>query len=63
MTMKRQCMSCGHQGLVHHEDDQESLSFNGETATLALQAGFVPLAGKASWTRKVASGMPWHMTI
>lgn len=45
--MTRQCMSCGHQGMVHHEDYHETLSFNGETTTLTGLAGwFCPSCGE-----------------
>ncbi|MDX5934968.1 type II toxin-antitoxin system MqsA family antitoxin [Acidithiobacillus thiooxidans] len=47
MTMTRQCMSCGHHGMVHNEDDQETLSFNGETVALTGLAGwFCPSCGE-----------------
>jgi len=47
MNMTRQCMSCGHHGMVHNEDDQETLSFNGETVALTGLAGwFCPSCGE-----------------
>ncbi|MHB8211581.1 MAG: YgiT-type zinc finger protein [Acidithiobacillus sp.] len=45
--MTRQCMSCGHRGMVRNEDCQEKLSFDGESVTLTdLTGWFCPSCGE-----------------
>lgn len=45
--MTRQCMSCGHRGMVRNEDYQERLSFDGESVTLTdLTGWFCPACGE-----------------
>ena len=45
--MTRQCMSCGHRGMVRNEDYQEKLSFDGESVTLTgLKGWFCPDCGE-----------------
>ncbi|WP_172437695.1 type II toxin-antitoxin system MqsA family antitoxin [Acidithiobacillus marinus] len=44
--MTRQCMSCGHHGMVRDEDHQEHLRFNGESVVLTgLTGWFCPVCG------------------
>ena len=46
--MTRQCMSCGHHGMVRNEDYQEKLSYEGESVTLTgLTGWFCPSCGEA----------------
>ncbi|MBU2772664.1 type II toxin-antitoxin system MqsA family antitoxin [Acidithiobacillus ferrooxidans] len=45
--MTRQCMSCGHHGMMRNEDYQERLSFDGESVTLTgLKGWFCPSCGE-----------------
>lgn len=44
--MTRQCMSCGHRGMVRNDDYQERLSFGGESVTVtSLKGWFCPSCG------------------
>ena len=44
--MTRQCMSCGHHGMVRDEDYHESLCFDGESMVLTgLSGWFCPVCG------------------
>ncbi|MHB1704796.1 MAG: type II toxin-antitoxin system MqsA family antitoxin [Acidithiobacillus sp.] len=45
--MTRQCMSCGHRGMVRDENYQEKLSFEGESVTVpGLKGWFCPACGE-----------------
>lgn len=44
--MARQCMGCGHRGMVRNDDHRETLNHGGESATLTgLKGWFCPACG------------------